>query len=884
MKKFFILLLLQIIVLSCNRTDYHNFPYWNQALTNEQRVDDLIKRMTLEEKISQLNYQAAAIDRLGIPAYNWWNECLHGVGRAGLATVFPQAIGLGASWDVDLMNKVATVISDEARAKNSEFLRLDKRGIYYGLTFWTPNINIFRDPRWGRGQETYGEDPYLTGNLAVSFVNGLQGNDPKYLKVVSTSKHFAVHSGPESSRHSINVNVSEIDLRETYLPAFEMTVKQAKVASVMCAYNRVRDEGCCGSNLLLKRILRDEWGFNGYVVTDCGALSDFYREGGHNLSRTPAEAAALGFKNGSDLNCGDTSPYLKEAVEKGLITEDDINISIKRLFLTRFRLGMFDNPDSVKYSQIPYSVVRSEADLDVALKASRESMVLLKNNGILPLNKKVKKIAVIGPAANDYKILLGNYHGTSDHLITPLQGIKDITSAGGTEVSWAPGCTVAENVPLLETIPSKFLMPLNGEGNGLNGSYFGSRELKGEPAVTRIDPQVDFFWYDKSPVTQKMADEFSVRWEGYIVPEISGNYSLGINACNAAKLFVEDSLYLDFDNGHEPGERYFSINLEAGKKYRIRAELFNYGNDPQVHLLWYAPGKDLEKEALDNARNAEVVILVMGLTPKLEGEEMPVRLKGFAGGDRSDIVLPESQENLVKKVAALGKPVVMVLVGGSAIAVNWEDQHIPAILASWYPGEFGGKAIAEALFGEINPSGKLPVTFYRSVEDLPAFENYNMANRTYKYFTGTPLYPFGHGLSYTTFGYSELKISKKEFAEPGDITVSVKVKNTGIREGAEVVQLYVSDKKASVTIPRITLEGFSRISLVPGETKEVSFTIHPEQLAIINESGDKIIEKGDFMIYVGGKQPPIKGAADAKTTQVISGMLKYIGADKTLGK
>ncbi|HLF32984.1 MAG TPA: glycoside hydrolase family 3 C-terminal domain-containing protein [Cyclobacteriaceae bacterium] len=894
------------ITISCRQGSERDIPFYDQSLSNEQRIADLISRMTLEEKISQLNYDAAAIGRLGIPEYNWWNECLHGVGRAGLATVFPQAIGMGATWNKELMNRIGTVISDEARAKHEEFLRNNKRSIYYGLTFWTPNINIFRDPRWGRGQETYGEDPRLTGLLAVPFIEGLQGTDPKYLKLVATSKHFAVHSGPESERHSMNVEVDEGGLRETYLPAFEMTVKEGGVASVMCAYNRVREEACCGSNLLLKRILRDEWNFQGYVVSDCWALADFYSKDGHHLSSGPAAAAALSYSMGTDLNCGVTSPYLKEAVEKGLIGEEVVDQAVRRLFLARLRLGMFDSPDSVTWSKLPYSTVRSEVNLSVALQASRESLVLLKNNGLLPLQKDLKNIAVIGPLADDYKILLGNYHGTSDQLITPLQGIKNILATGGTRVSFAPGCAVAEELPLLKTIPSGYLVPLTGEGNGLSASYYGNREFSGEPAFTHIDSLVDFFWYDESPVTKKLADDFSVRWEGFLAPEKSGTYSLGLNACNASKLYLEDSLYLKFDNGHEPGERYFHIDLEAGKQYKIKVEFINYGNDPQVHLLWQAPGRDLEKEALDIAGKADAVILVMGITPQIEGEQMPVQLKGFAGGDRTDLVLPESQESLMKKFVALNKPTVLVLIGGSAIAVNWADQHVPAILDAWYPGEFGGQAIAEAIFGDINPSGKLPVTFYRSVNDLPPFGEYSMENRTYKYFRGPVLYPFGHGLSYTSFGYTGLSfgvgagvgVSVKipssdkdsvgelmvEIEEPADIPVSVKVRNTGTREGMETVQLYVSVEGAAYPAPRIALQDFVKINLAPGESKEVSFTLHPDQLAAMTESGEKILKPGNIKIYVGGKQPGMKGNSDARTTEVVSGIIKYTGQEIVVRK
>ncbi len=886
MKKILLIIPVILIIGSCNKKKETrpDIPFYNESLSHEQRVDDLIKRLSLDEKVGQLNYQAPAIERLGIPSYNWWNECLHGVGRAGLATVFPQAIGLSATWDPDLMKKVGSVISDEARAKHEEFLRHGKRSIYYGLTFWSPNINIFRDPRWGRGQETYGEDPFLTGTMAVNFIDGLQGDDPDYLKVVATAKHFAVHSGPEPDRHTINVKLSETDLRETYLQAFEMTVKDAHVASIMCAYNSVRDEVCCGSNLLLKQVLRDEWKFNGYVVSDCGAISDFYREGGHHASKDAPEAAALAYSNGTDLNCGGTSQYLKEAVEKKLIPESAIDTAVKRLFLARLKLGMFDDPAHVKWTKIPYRDVRSDSNLDVALKASRESLVLLKNNGILPLKKNIKKIAVIGPLADDYRNLLGNYHGSSDNLITPLKGIRDMVAVRGTQVTFAPGCPIVDGLPYLSPVPSKYLKPLSGSGTGLTATYYDNKNFKGNPAFTRIDSVINFFWYDNTPVSHQMADEFSVQWEGTINPVVSGKYYLAIDACNQVKLYLNDSLYADFDNEHAPSRPIFPFDMTAGQSYKIKIEFDSYGNDPQAHLLWSVPGKDLQHEAIENANAADVVILVMGLSPSIEGEEMPVHLPGFSGGDRTDLVLPATQEDLMRKILAFKKNVILVVTGGSAIALNWADENVPAILEAWYPGEKGGQAIAEALFGKINPSGRLPVTFYKSVSDLPPFADYNMTNRTYKYFTGDPLYPFGYGLSYTQFTYSDLKVSDSEFSNPKDLTVSVKVENTGTMEGGETVELYVADKKGEFPVPRISLKAFNKIDLKPGESKVVSFTLRPEQLAEFNPEGEKVLQKGSYIIYAGGKQPGFKGHADAATTQVLSATVKYTGEDKLFGK
>ncbi len=875
MKRFFLVAGIILFFQYCNTSIETVYPFQNPDLPLEDRVNDLVDRLTLSEKIGQLNYDAPAIERLDIPAYNWWNECLHGVGRAGKATVFPQAIGMAASWNRKLIGEIGEVISDEARAKFNKFQELGKRDIYYGLTFWTPNINIFRDPRWGRGQETYGEDPYLTGELAVSFIKALQGEDPNYLKVVATSKHYGIHSGPEHSRHSINLDVDNIDLWETYLPAFEKTIKKADVASIMCAYNRFRDEACCGSNLLLQSILRDNWKFNGYVVSDCWALHDFYRENGHHLNETPEEAAALAFKTGTDLNCGATSPFLLGAVQQGLISEEEIDIALKRLFTARVKLGMFDPSDEVPYSDIPYKVVRNKANLEKALQASRESIVLLKNDNILPLSDQIKNIAVIGPLADDYRVLLGNYHGTSDNLYTPLRGIREYAGKNGIQVEYETGCHITNGVPVLTPIPSDFLTA-SGK-TGLNGRYFNNRDFEGDPEIIRRDKTIDFSWNDKTPISRKMADPFSVIWEGYIKAPVTGKYAIGVNAGNGAKLYFEDSLKIEFDNIHHPLQKSFYVALEGGKEYAIKIEFFSYGNDPVAKLLWSMPYPDMAEKALKIIQDSDVAILFMGLSPYLEGEEMPIKVEGFSGGDRTDIKLPSTQVNFINKVVNTGKPVVLVLMGGSAIAVNDADKNIPVILHSWYPGEFGGMALAEILFGEVNPSGKLPVTFYKSIDDIPDFEDYNMRERTYKYFSGNPLYPFGHGLSYTNFKYSDLMISDNTLKSIDEITLKVTVRNAGQVPGAEVVQLYIKDMEASVRVPNIALEGFQKVYLKEGEQRTVNFTLLPDQLAVINEVGEKVLEPGSFKVFVGGKLPNMSGTADNKTTQVLSTEIVYSG-------
>jgi beta-glucosidase len=712
-------------------------PYKDPSLPIERRVDDLLSRMTLEEKVSQMMNDAAAVERLGVPRYEWWNEALHGVARAGTATVFPQAIGLAATWDAPLMHEVADTISTEARAKNNEFTRRGERGRYKGLTFWSPNINIFRDPRWGRGQETYGEDPYLTSRMGVAFVRGLQGDDPKYLKVVATPKHYAVHSGPEPERHGFDAKAFERDMRETYLPAFRATVTEAHAASVMCAYNRTNGEPCCANKRLLTEILRGEWGFTGYVVSDCGAITDIWK--GHHFAGTEAEASALAVKAGTDLACGHEYASLVKAVKDGLISEAEIDAALRRLLTARFRLGMFDPPELVAYQRIPFSENDSPAHRELALRAARESVVLLKNEaGALPLKKDLKTIAVIGPNADAPEVLLGNYNGQPSKSVTPLEGIREKVSAA-TEVLYSAGVS-------------------------------------------------------KPGVAAKPSDVTALR-----------------------------------------------------------------------------------DDALAKARRADVVVMVMGITPSVEGEEMKVNAEGFRGGDRTDIALPREQEDLIKEVHALGKPSVLVLLNGSALAVNWASENVPAIVEAWYPGEEGGAAIADALFGDYSPAGRLPVTFYQSVSQLPPFEDYRMQGRTYRYFRGEPLYPFGFGLSYAKFEYGNLKLSAARVKAGEGLTASAEVRNVGAREGDEVVELYVTDATASVPVPVRSLQGLSRVTLEPGERRRVSFTLEPRQLSLIDDRGRRVVEPGEFLVSVGGKQPGFKGRADAQTTGVVSGRFVVTG-------
>ncbi|MBK8902504.1 MAG: glycoside hydrolase family 3 C-terminal domain-containing protein [Anaerolineaceae bacterium] len=839
------------------------YKYKNNNLAVKDRVDHLINQMTLEEKVSQMTHDAAAIERLGIPAYNWWNEALHGVGRAGVATVFPQAIGLAATWNPDLMGRIAAAIADEARAKHHEALRRSIREIYTGLTFWSPNINIFRDPRWGRGQETYGEDPYLTASMGVPFVKGLQGDDPHYLKLVATPKHYAVHSGPESRRHSFDAQVHERDLRETYLPHFEACVKEADAYSIMGAYNRTNGEACCASPTLLQKILRDEWGFEGFVVSDCLAIYDIYAN--HKIVETAAAAAALAVENGCELNCGCTYPALKSAVEQGLIAESAIDVALRRLFTARFLLGMFDPPETVPFSQIPYDVINCEAHQVLALQAARESIVLLKNeDNLLPLSKEIDSIAVIGPNADDLQSLLGNYNGTPAVASSLLTGIRKKV-APTTKVYYAQGCAIADGVPPLEVIPTTYLYPADASEkvNGLTAVYYNNPTFAGTPVIERIDSTVNAIWKDTTPITGRWGDDFSVRWSGFLVPPKSGTYQIAVNGFSAYDLLIDDEMIVTYTDIHHPRIKSREIQLEAGRFYKIRLDYTSKGLDPQVQLLWAYLDTDYLTGALEAAEKADVIIAALGLSPNLEGEEMPVDVEGFFGGDRTDIALPSPQETLLKELHALGKPIILVLLNGSALAVNWADEHVPAILEAWYPGQAGGDALAEVIFGDYNPAGRLPVTFYRSVDDLPPFEAYSMENRTYRYFTGEPLYAFGHGLSYTTFSYDNLSIDQSEVAAGGKVRISVEVTNCGSRAGDEVVQLYTR-QTAVPPRPLKELKGYKRISLEPGECKTVTFTLHANQLSVYDEDLLAALHPDRVEVLVGRSSDylPLKGAFD----------------------
>jgi beta-glucosidase len=838
----------------------------NPAVPLEQRINDLIGRMTLEEKVSQMRDHAAAIPRLGVPKYDWWNEGLHGVAFAGYATNFPQVIGMSATWDSGLVHMMGETVSTEARAKYNEAVRNNQHEAFFGLTFWAPNINIFRDPRWGRGQETYGEDPFLTSRMGAAFVSGMQGNDPKYFRVISTPKHYAVHSGPELLRHGFNVDVSPHDLEDTYLPAFRATVTEAHAQSVMCAYNAIDGVPACASTMLLEDHLRDAWKFEGYVVSDCAAVADIFN--GHHFTADMPHAAAAAVKAGTDLECGfgpgQAFPSLIDAVHQDAIKEADLDNALRRLFRARFKLGMFDPLSSYAYGRIPVSEVNSPEHRQLSLRAARESMVLLKNQGhILPLKAGIARIAVVGPTAELIQSLQGNYNGPPPAPVYPLNGIEKRFSAA--KVAYAQGSTLVDGfaIPIEHTA----LHPASGSGHGLTGEYFRSPDLSGTPVLTRTDRNINFNWDKVVPVKGLQRNNYSVRWSGSFTPPAPGEYKLGVrvNYCYACQNAEGFRLYLDGkllveNRGDTTGERgavfEAPVTFSDRQPHPIRLEYLHRTGSAGIDLTWQAPAAVLRDEAVEAATKSEVTVAFVGLSPSLEGEEMPVKLAGFNGGDRTSIDLPRAQEDLLRALASTGKPLVVVLQNGSALAVNWAQQNANAILEAWYPGEEGGTAIAETLAGDNNPAGRLPLTFYSSLSQVPPFEEYSMRGRTYRYFADKPLYGFGFGLSYTSFAYSNLKISQAPVTVEGD------VKNTGAMAGDEVVELYLTQPRAFETPLRV-LAGFKRVHLKAGESAHVSLTIDLRSLGQVDEKGNRVIVPGEYTVSLGGAQP--QDAASVQT-------------------
>jgi beta-glucosidase len=829
--------------------------YLNPSLPFSERAGDLVARMTLEEKASQLVNQARAIPRLQVPGYDWWSEALHGVANAGTATVFPEPIGLAATFDSPLIHDMAVVISTEARAKHNQAVRAGRRDIMEGLDFWSPNINIFRDPRWGRGQETYGEDPFLTGRMGVAFITGMQGEDAKYLRVVATPKHYAVHSGPEPSRHSIDVKVSKHDEEDTYLPAFRAAITEGRAASIMCAYNRVNGEPACANKFLLEDQLRGAWKFQGYVVSDCDAIVDIFN--GHHYSRSTAEAGAMSLKAGMDNECADfftqatdNSDYVKfvDAVKQGLLAEKDIDVALKRLFTARFRLGMFDPPDMVPYASIPDSEIDSEPHRALALRAARESIVLLKNDGILPLHPDTRTIAVVGPLAESIRVLHGNYSGTASRATSALAGIRrQFPSA---QVTYTPGMNFLRSEDL---IPSTALSTADGQP-GLTGEYFSNPSFEGTPQVVRVDTAIELqrFHPERSSLVppRGMAD-FSVRWTGFLTPDESGDYQIGdVGSMN--RLWLDGKLIVDDFRLHDPEPTKATLRLEKGHRYTIKLEYGQGGTG--IKLVWLRLLADPIATAIALARNADVVVALVGITSQLEGEEMKVDVPGFVGGDRTSLDLPKEEEDLLEALKTTGKPIVVVLMNGSALSINWANEHADAILDAWYSGEEGGTAVAQTLAGLNNPAGRLPVTFYKGVDQLPAFEDYAMKNRTYRYFAGQPLYTFGYGLSYSKFEYSNLKLSSAKLKAGDSLSADADVRNTSPREGDEVVEVYLTFPP-SPAAPLHALRGFTRVHVGAGDTQHVHFVLDARDLSEVTDRGDRIVGSGAYRITVGGGLP-----------------------------
>ncbi len=831
--------------------------YRNPTLPVEQRVADLVSQMTLEEKVSQLGHTSAAIPRLGVPQYNWWNEGLHGVARAGNATVFPQAIALAATFDAPLMHQVADVISTEFRAKYYATVHPDGSADWYrGLTAWSPNINIFRDPRWGRGQETYGEDPYLTSLMGVAFVTGLQGSDPSYIKVVATPKHFAVHSGPESTRHTVDVTASRHDMEDTYLPAFRATVTEAHAQSVMCAYNSLNGQPACANSALLEEHLRHDWGFAGYVVSDCGAVADIFK--GHHYAPNPEQGVAAAIKTGMDVICGDyrnqmsTEPNaIIGAVHHGILAEADVDRALGRLFTARFKLGMFDPSSAVPYSSITAADNDTEGHRQVARRMASESLVLLKNkNHFLPLKKAPASIAVIGPDAASLDALVGNYNGTPSKPVTVLDGIRQRFPQS--QVVYVQGTGLVG--PVAVPIPSAALCTdPSCRDHGLKAEYFFNMKLEGSPALTRTDGIVDFAW-GETGVSPALRQHYSARWTGVLTPPESGDFRIGFTGQDGYRVWLDGAVVTEDWNMHEPATTLTKkIHLDKDHAYAIKIEYFQNVGNSEARLLWSLPSQ-IGQDALDAAGKADLVVMVAGLSPRIEGEEMKVDADGFSGGDRTSLDLPAPQEQLLQRIHGLGKPTVLVLMNGSAVAINWADENLPAIVEAWYPGEEGGNAVAELLAGDFSPAGRLPVTFYKSAAQLPAFDDYSMAKRTYRYFGGEPLYPFGYGLSYTTFRYGNTAVDKATVSANGEVTATVEIENTGPMAGDEVVQLYLNHAGVPGA-PIRALKGFQRVHLGRGEKKTISFRLHDRDLSVVDETGKHRILPGKVEVWIGGGQP-----------------------------
>lgn len=835
------------------------FPYQDPRLPAEQRADDLLGRLTLEEKVSLMMNGSPAIKRLGIPQFEWWSEALHGIGRNGFATVFPITTAMAASWNDALVYRCFAAASDEARAKNNEAKRRGEIGRYQGLSFWTPNINIFRDPRWGRGQETYGEDPWLTSRMGVAVVRGLQGvnydgtplpDGNGYLKLLACAKHFAVHSGPEWNRHEFNIErLPERDLWETYLPAFKALVQEADVREVMCAYQRIDGDPCCGNNRYEQHILRDQWGFNGIITSDCGAINDFYVPGRHGVSTDAAAASAKGVLSGTDVECGSSYEHLPEAVQRGEIKEADIDRSLRRLLIERMRVGDFDPDELVPWTKIGKEVVASPEHKQLALDIARQSIVLLKNDGLLPLSSEEilsrnSSLIIMGPNANDSTMLWGNYTGYPTQTTTILQGIRKYIP----DAPYIRGCGFTRN----EIHESRFDMMRTPDGQpGMQATYWNNTEWQGIPAATTVMTE---------PINQSNGgatvfapgvnlENFSARYEGIFTPTRDEVLTLREGSDDKIRIYVNDELVIEqWKSRHRIDYKEKELTFKAGESYRIRIDYVQLEDMAAMQFDLFQRTIPTKEELLSQIGTADTIIFVGGISPQLEGEEMKVDEPGFKGGDRTSIELPQVQRDLLRILHEAGKKIIFINCSGGAMALAPEVETCDAMIQAWYGGEQAGQAVAEVLFGDYNPSGKLPLTFYRSTNDLPDFLDYRMTNRTYRYFKGKALFPFGYGLSYTTF----------EIGEPEYIynKVRVSVKNTGSRDGDEVIQVYIR-RPADKNGPLKTLRAFQRVSLKAGETKHLTMDFPHDRFECWDSKTNTMrVIPGHYQLMVGTSSRP----------------------------
>jgi len=852
--------------------------YLNPSLPAHDRAVDLVKQMTLEEKASQLTNNSRAIPRLHVDAYQWWSEALHGVINQGV-TEYPEPVGLAATFDQDAIHTMGHYIGVEGRIKHVQNDREHHTGIYGGLDYWAPNLNIFRDPRWGRGQETYGEDPYLTGRMGVNFVQGVQGDDPKYYLGIATPKHYAVHSGPEPTRHFADVDVLKHDEVDTYEPAFRAAITEGKADSIMCAYNAINGEPACASKYLLVDQLRDKWGFQGYVVSDCDAVRDIFT--GHHFRPSQAESTAISVERGMDNECygggagrnnTDYQPFI-DAVQKGYLSQQAMDTAVIRLMEARIKLGMFDPQDIVPYAKIDEKELDSAEHRAFARKLGNESMVLLKNDGTLPLKPSVKKVLVVGPLADQTQYLIGNYAGTPTHIVSVTEGLKaelpnvTFTYIPGTQFLRPDGTpvpnlalTTPDGKPGLKAEYSE--APVGGRGFGGGGGGFGRGGAPaGPPIATRVEPNINLNGTAGLP-PEAAGKNVTVHYTGFITAPETADYNVGTKGTGFARMTIDGNNVV-MQQGTDA--RTGRVHLVKGQKAALdvtigggfggpNAAAANAAPGPRATLIWQKATDDPSPDVIAAAKNADLILPVVGITSRLEGEEMQVNLPGFLGGDRTSIDLPQGEENLVEAMVATGKPTVVVLMNGSAMAINWINQHANAVLEAFYPGEEGGAAVAETLSGKNNPAGRLPVTFYKDVSQLPNFESYSMQNRTYRYFNGKPLYPFGYGLSYTKFSYSNLKLPNATINAGDPLVADATITNTGDRDGDEVAELYLAFPQVPGA-PLRALRGFKRVHLKAGESQTVHFELKDRDFMMVTEAGDPIISAGKYTLTIGGGQP-----------------------------